>query len=75
MIGTCISFGPHWVCLVATSNMSTSPLESRILGIVDRQIEITEQAEYDRVSEGDDYLQLFISFKMECGTGLRQCLG
>ena len=43
--------------------------------IVDRQIEITERAEYDRVSEGDDYLQLFISFEMECGTGLRQCLG
>ena len=55
--------------------MSTSPLESQILGIVDRQIEITEQAEYNKVSEGDDYPQLFISFEMECGSGLRQCLG
>ena len=75
MIGTCISFGPRQVRLVATSNMSTSPLESQILGIVNRQIEITEQVEYNKVLEGDDYPQLFISFEMECGSGMRQCPG
>ena len=52
---------------MVTSNMSTSPLESRILGIVDRQIEITEGVEYDKVSERDNSPQLFISFVMECG--------
>ena len=57
---------------MATSNMSTSPFESRILGIVDRQIEITEGVEYDKVSERDNSPQLFISFVMECGSGLRQ---
>ena len=42
------------------------------MGIVDRQIEITEGVEYDKVSERDNSPQLFISFVMECGSGLRQ---